>query len=127
MTVETFDPNHIKITLTAAAEHYIASYLADHPDAVGFRLTTKVAGCSGLTYVTELAEEIRADDVRAEVNANVILFVSKASAPYLQGLEIDYVKEDLGQSSLIYSNPNETGRCGCGESFTVKSNNGKTV
>ena len=119
MSASKFDPNKPAIQVTPQANTHLVAFLAEHPDALGFRLGTKKTGCSGLSYVTEIAEEIRDTDVVAKTNADIKILIDQKSVAYLNGLTIDFVKKDLGQSQLVYLNPHETARCGCGESFSV--------
>lgn len=106
------------ISLTEAASERVKALVAgsDKP-VLGLRLGVKARGCSGLTYVLEYAEEPKGDEEVVEVNG-VKLLVDGASIMYLIGLELDYVEDKL-QSGFVFRNPNETGRCGCGESFSV--------
>lgn len=119
MGTHKFDPSEPTIQVTPTANDHLVEFLAEHPDALGFRLSTKKTGCSGLSYVTEIAEEIRDTDISAETNANIKILIDQKSIAYLNGLTIDFVKKDLGQSQLAYINPHESAHCGCGESFSV--------
>lgn len=82
-------------------------------------LGTKRSGCSGLRYQLEIVDDC---DIQAyqklDTELNLPFFVETKSLPYLKGMVIDLVQEGL-QSRIIYKNPNETGQCGCGESFSV--------
>ena len=105
--------NQIKIT-SSALKHF-----ANKLDAKHFVfISTKKSGCSGLSYVTEIKEgDVPADAVK--VDANLEIYVDAKSMEFLHDMVLDYQTEGL-QSKLVYINPNETGRCGCGESFSVK-------
>lgn len=120
MSVEKFNPKAVNINLTAAVLSHIHKTLSAHPEALGFRFATKKAGCSGLSYVAELAHEIHRHDVRLPNPDNLAIYVAEDSLEYLNGLTVDLIKKSLGQTQLTYINPNETGRCGCGESFSTK-------
>ena len=85
--------------------------------AEGVRVGVRTAGCSGLTYTIDFAHEIRAGDEVIEVDG-VKLVVDPQAVMYLVGAEMDFVEDRLG-ASFHFRNPNESGRCGCGESFTV--------
>ena len=85
--------------------------------AVGVRVGVKSGGCAGMSYVMEYAKEINPNDEIIE-DKGVKLFVDPGAIMYLLGTEMDYKKEELS-SSFIFKNPNETERCGCGESFKV--------
>jgi iron-sulfur cluster assembly protein len=119
-------PENISITLTEAAQKHYAKWLEKNPQAVGIRLFTKKAGCSGLMYQSELiyAEETgnnsNTEDFLVFNQEKIKIFVSRKSMPYLYGIRIDIIQKMLGQSQVVYENPNEVARCGCGESFKVK-------
>ena len=85
--------------------------------AVGVRVGVKSGGCAGMSYVMEYAREINPNDEIIE-DKGVKLFVDPGAIMYLLGTEMDYKKEELS-SSFIFKNPNETERCGCGESFKI--------
>ena len=86
-------------------------------NAVGGRVGVKSGGCAGMSYVMEYAKEINPNDEIIE-DKGVKLFVDPGAIMYLLGTEMDYKKEELS-SSFIFKNPNETERCGCGESFKI--------
>ena len=86
-------------------------------NAVGVRVGVKSGGCAGMSYVMEYAREINPNDEIIE-DKGVKLFVDPGAIMYLLGTEMDYKKEELS-SSIIFKNPNETERCGCGESFKI--------
>lgn len=105
------------IILTDAAVAAIKSKTALKDGAVGLRLSIKSTGCSGNSYKMEHAMDSGGGDDRFERDG-AVLFIPKTSSWMLFGMTIDYAEGDL-QSGFIFTNPNETGRCGCGESFTV--------
>lgn len=119
MSVQKFDPSDIVIHVTPTADAHLIAQLSKQPKALGFRLSTEKTGCSGLGYVTEIVTKMLVTDIKAHSNASVDLFVDQKSVSYLNGLTLDFVQQHLGQAKLMYINPNESGRCGCGESFTV--------
>ena len=84
---------------------------------IGVRVGVKSGGCAGMSYVMEYAKEINPNDEIIE-DKGVKLFVDPGAIMYLLGTEMDYKKEELS-SSFIFKNPNETERCGCGESFKI--------
>ena len=86
-------------------------------DSLGVRVSVKSGGCAGMSYVMEYAKEINPNDEIIE-DKGVKLFVDPGAIMYLLGTEMDYKKEELS-SSFIFKNPNETERCGCGESFKI--------
>ncbi len=106
------------ISITAAAADRLRDLLAAHGgEALGIRLAVKTAGCSGLTYKLDFASEIRERDEVVELDG-ARLVVDPEAVMFLLGTEMDFVESKLG-ASFQFKNPNEKGRCGCGESFTV--------
>ena len=86
-------------------------------DSVGVRVSVKTGGCAGMSYVLEYSKDINPNDEIIE-DKGVKVFVDAAAVMYLLGTEMDYKKEDFS-SSFVFNNPNESERCGCGESFKV--------
>ena len=86
-------------------------------NSVGVRVAVKSGGCAGMSYVMEYTKEINPNDEVIE-EKGVKVFVDAAAVMYLLGTEMDYKKEDFS-SSFVFNNPNESERCGCGESFKV--------
>lgn len=107
-----------KITLTVAARDRLLAFLAKSPKAVGVRFSVDTTGCSGLAYVLDLIDTVNAEDKHLTMPEGIEFYISVDALPYVQGTEIDYIKDGLNEH-FIYKNPNEKGRCGCGESFTV--------
>lgn len=108
-----------EISLSEAANHRILTYLAEQSSQKkGIRLSVKKTGCSGLSYVIDYIEVPMDGDIILSLDCGYLLSIDKASYPYLKGMHIDFVKQGLNQK-FIFNNPNQTGQCGCGESFTV--------
>ncbi len=105
------------ITLTEPAAERVRSFLENRGKGVGLRLGVKTMGCSGMGYVLEFVDEINADDEVFE-DHGVKVIVDKKSLVYIDGTQLDYMKEGLNEG-FQFKNPNEDGQCGCGESFTV--------
>ena len=84
---------------------------------IGVRIGVKSGGCAGMSYVMEYAKEIKPNEEVIEDNGVKVLIDPKAIM-YLLGTEMDY-KEEKFSSQFFFKNPNETERCGCGESFKV--------
>lgn len=106
------------ITLTPAAHAYIRGVLAAAPDKQGFRLSLSGKGCGDGKYVAELATAPSPGDLVVEAGQGdelVRVFVDMKATLRLFGTELDY-RETAFESGLVFNNPNETGRCGCGES-----------
>ena len=85
--------------------------------AIGVRVGVKTGGCAGLSYVMEYAKEVKPNEEIIEDKGVKVLIDPKAIM-YLLGTEMDYKKEQCS-SQFVFKNPNETERCGCGESFKV--------
>ena len=107
----------MSVTLTDAAARHVSRFIARRGKGVGVRLGVKTTGCSGLAYKHEYADEIATEDVVFEDNGVKVL-VDPKSLPYLEGTELDFVREGLNEG-FKFNNPNERDRCGCGESFRV--------
>ena len=86
-------------------------------DYIGVRISVKSGGCAGMSYVMEYTKDLNPNDEVIE-DKGVKVFVDSAAIMYLLGTEMDYKKEDFS-SSFVFNNPNETERCGCGESFKI--------
>ena len=105
------------ITLTEAAARHVSRYLARRGQGLGVRLGVKTSGCSGLAYTLEYVDQAEAEDVVFE-NHGVKLLIDPKSLAYIDGTELDFVREGLNEG-FRFSNPNERDRCGCGESVRV--------
>lgn len=109
------------LTLTDRAAEAIRARVEKGPkDAVALRLVVKATGCSGNSYQMEFAREVTDGDDRIE-KGGAVLIVAKTQSWMLFGTVVDYGADDLGNEKFLFTNPNETGRCGCGESFQVKA------
>ena len=86
-------------------------------NSLGVRIGVKSGGCAGMSYVMEYTKETNPNDEVIE-DKGVKVFIDSAAVIYLLGTEMDYKKNDFS-SSFIFKNPNETERCGCGESFKI--------
>jgi iron-sulfur cluster assembly protein len=106
------------MTLTDAAAERIRALLSKRAKpAVGIRIGVRSRGCSGLTYTLEYADEKGRLDELVQDKGVTVLIDPKASM-FIIGTEMDYIEDKL-QSGFTFRNPNEKGRCGCGESFHV--------
>ena len=104
------------ITLSDKAAERVKEIIAQAKEPiVGVRIGVESGGCAGMSYVMEYAKEANPNDEIIEDKGVKVLIDPKAIM-YLLGTEMDYKKEELS-SSFVFKNPNETERCGCGESF----------
>ena len=101
----------------AAAERGKALLEKRGKPSAGIRIGVRTKGCSGMSYTLEYADEKSQFDEVVEMNGVTVLIDPKASM-FIFGTEMDWV-EDKMQSGFVFRNPNEKGRCGCGESFHV--------
>jgi len=107
------------ITVTDAAAKKINQNLAKRGKGVGILVGVRTTGCSGLAYVLEYIDEITKTAGAIDYDhKNFIVRVDQKDLPYLEGLEIDYVRQGLNEG-FEFNNPLEKDRCGCGESFRV--------
>lgn len=106
------------VQITPAAKDRITALLASRgKPSVGIRVGVRTKGCSGLSYTVEFADSVEKFDEVVEAGEFKLLIDPKA-VMFLLGTEMDYVEEKL-KSGFTFRNPNEKGRCGCGESFHV--------
>jgi iron-sulfur cluster assembly protein len=109
----TSTPDDLKLTQAAAL--YMQKILLASPDKIGIRLSVKATGCSGNSYILDLAHQQNPDDQIFE-NYGVKLFVDDLSFNSLKGTVIDLSQNGLNQR-IKFINPNVVSECGCGESF----------
>lgn len=103
--------------MTEAAAKRARTFLEQRGKGVGIRLGVKTTGCSGLAYVMEFVDEVEDTDTVIE-DKGIHIIIDGKSLVYLDGTEIDFVKEGLNEG-FEFRNPNAKGECGCGESFNV--------
>ena len=105
------------VSLTQAAADRVRTYLDARGRGVGLRVGIKKTGCSGYAYVVNYADYVGDLDVVFE-DHGVKVVVDKKSLELIDGTEVDFVKQGLNEA-FRFRNPNVTGECGCGESFSV--------
>lgn len=116
--LETSEKQKTSIKLTDAAVKRVKSLMNKSEKTVlGLRVGITTMGCNGHSYLVEYAEEERPLEEVVEQDG-VKIFIDPLAMMYIFGSTMDYV-EDQMTSSFVFENPNETGRCGCGESFSV--------
>ena len=106
------------IYFSEAAVNHLLSYLNKNKDYCGVRLSVKKTGCSGFSYIIDYVVKPIESDLKLTLSEDYMIWIDKAHYPILKNTKIDYVRQGLN-SKFIFSNPNQTGQCGCGESFTV--------
>ena len=108
----------LALSVTDAAAEQVKALLASRgKPSAGVRIGVRSKGCSGLSYTLEFADEKNDFDEIVEDKGVTIMIDPKATL-FILGTEMDYVQDTL-ESGFVFSNPNEKGRCGCGESFHV--------
>ena len=113
-----FDKNTPILSITDQASARVQEIVKGaESDVIGLRIGIKTAGCSGLKYNVEFAKEQQPFEDAIDVNG-VRVLIDPAAVMFLVGTEMDWT-EDKFNSSFVFNNPNETARCGCGESFSI--------
>ncbi len=105
------------ISLTQSAADRVRTYLDARGKGVGLRVGIKKTGCSGYAYVVNYADDVNESDIVFE-DHGVKVIVDKEALELIDGTEVDFVKQGLNEA-FRFRNPNVTGECGCGESFSV--------
>ena len=107
----------MSITLTERAATHVQNYLTKCGKGIGLRFGVRTTGCSGMAYKIEFVDTASAEDQSFESNG-VKVFVDPKSLVYIDGTELDFVREGLNEG-FKFNNPKEKDTCGCGESFNV--------
>lgn len=108
-----------EIYFTEAAVKHVVAYLQKKTEHKGVRLSVKKTGCSGFSYVIDYVLAPLEGDLVFPLTENYVVCIDNASYPFLKNMKVDYEKQGLN-SKFVFHNPNQTGQCGCGESFTVE-------
>jgi iron-sulfur cluster assembly protein len=106
------------ITITEKAAQHVASFLAKRGRGIGLRFGVRTSGCSGMAYKLEFVDAANPEDLVFESHGVKVL-VDPKSLPYIDGTELDFVREGLNEG-FKFNNPNIKDQCGCGESFNVQ-------
>ena len=107
----------MSITLTERAATHVQNYMTKRGKGIGLRFGVRTTGCSGMAYKIEFVDTASAEDQAFESNG-VKVFVDPKSLVYIDGTELDFVREGLNEG-FKFNNPKEKDTCGCGESFNV--------
>ncbi len=110
-------PAPISVTETAL-DHIRALLDGRGKPSVGIRIGVRTKGCSGLSYTLEFADEVNEFDEVFDPADDVKIMIDPKATMFIFGTEMDFVEEQMA-SGFVFTNPNEKGRCGCGESFHV--------
>lgn len=105
------------VTISENAAKQISKQLQARGAGIGLSLGVKTSGCSGFSYVLGYADEETENDTVFE-QFGVKVIVKKGDLDKLEGVELDYAKEGINEA-FKFRNPNATGECGCGKSFSV--------
>ena len=105
------------ITLTEAAAERVLGFIQQDNSNIGLRFGVKQTGCNGYAYVISVTDQVVENDNVFE-DRGIKIIVDQESLPYLQGTEIDFVKQGLNEA-FQFKNPKVKGECGCGESFSI--------
>ncbi len=106
------------ITMTPAAAEHVARFIEKRGSGFGIRIGVRTSGCSGMAYVLEVVDQKDEDDQVFSADKGVNIVIDPKSLAYLDGTELDFVKEGLNEG-FKFNNPNVRSECGCGESFNV--------
>jgi iron-sulfur cluster assembly accessory protein len=120
MSEQTTQPTGLLVNLTDQAVQEVGKFMVTEnvpAETGGLRVSVLPGGCSGFKYSLNIEERALEDDMVLEIN-NVRVFIDGFSAQYLNGVTIDYTSSMQG-SGFTFNNPNATGGCGCGTSFTA--------
>lgn len=116
MSLQTFEPQ-LGVNMSESAVQHIRKELEKSDGKSAFRLYLQTSGCSGYMYETELVDTPKEGD--QEFNFDELkVYIPHKDLPVLNGTEVDFIKVGLN-SMFQFRNPNVTGECGCGESFSV--------
>ena len=106
------------VELTESAAQRVMEMLAKRGHGVGMRVGVKKSGCAGYAYVVDYADEVGPEDEVFESHGAKVV-VSRDDLKFIDGMTLDYVKEDLLNEGFQFHNPNVKDSCGCGESFSI--------
>ena len=120
------------ISFNDAAIQYLIKYLHKHPPILdknssvasehlaGVRFSIRQAGCSGWMYETAIVNGPKAEDDLCFEVQNIGVYIDSKAMKALNGVVVDFVKQQFGQAKFVYNNPNEKSQCGCGEGFMLE-------
>ena len=106
------------VQLTESAADHVRTMLTKRGHGLGLRIGTKKSGCTGFAYVVDYADQL-ADDDQVFESHGVKVVVDDRSLEQIDGMEIDFVRDNVLNQGFEFRNPNVKDECGCGESFSV--------
>jgi iron-sulfur cluster assembly protein len=118
--MSTMNQPEVMVTVTAAASTEVKKFMEQEnvdPAKGGLRVSVQPGGCSGFKYGLLIEDQAAEDDLIVE-QGEFKVFVDPFSAQYISGVTIDYTSSMQG-SGFTFKNPNATGGCGCGSSFSA--------
>jgi len=110
-------PPRAALTLTSSAVDRVKQLIGAQPNCIGLKIGVRTRGCNGLSYILDYAEKKEKFDEEV-IQDGVRIFIDKKAQLTLLGTEMDFQESKLA-SEFVFNNPNITGTCGCGESFSV--------
>ncbi len=110
------------VMFTDKAIKHIQHVIEERGGGIGFRLSVKQTGCSGYMYVPEVVDSINEKDIAFSVQQDIKIFIDPECVDIIKGTQVDFAAKALGQTQLVFDNPNAESLCGCGESFNLKKN-----
>ncbi|AKC59927.1 iron-sulfur cluster assembly accessory protein [Blochmannia endosymbiont of Polyrhachis (Hedomyrma) turneri] len=112
--------NKYKLILTNEAAIHIQQLISNDVNMIGLRISIKKSGCAGFSYIFDkvMQKDINCTDLIFEYENGAKIFIPHATIPFMNGSELDYIKEGLC-STFKFKNPKARYLCGCGESFTI--------
>jgi iron-sulfur cluster assembly protein len=106
------------LTISDAAVKKMQELMEKKPKCLGIKVKVKSGGCSGLSYAIEYAETVGSFDEKISTPQGIDVYIDPKAIMYLIGTKMDYIEEQF-KSGFVFTNPNEKGKCGCGQSFHV--------
>jgi len=107
----------MSVTLTESAARHVNEMLRKRGSGVGLRISTRKSGCSGYAYQVDYVDEPAEGDLVYE-SQGIKVIINEKDLAHLDGLQIDYVKQNMLNEGLEFNNPNVKEMCGCGESVS---------
>lgn len=104
--------------VSEAAKMRIQKVIKERGKGIGIRVGITTTGCSGKAYTLEYVDDVKTEDRAFPFAEGLAVYIDPKALPFLKGTTLDYIRRGLNEG-FEFKNPNERGRCGCGESFNV--------